>query len=109
MMTSQEVLAVYTTMAKLTGQMVAAAEAGDWDRLTLLEQRCAAHTRTLKEQEPPQPLRGAERERKIELIRQMLVDDRRIRDLTMPWMAQLSALIGHTRTERRVVNAYGAV
>jgi len=109
MMTIQDVLSVYAAMADLTEQMVQAAERSDWDALVLLEQRCAAHVQTLRAQESPQPMAGAERERKIELIRQMLNADRRIRDLTMPWMAQLSRLINSTGTERRVVNAYGSV
>jgi flagellar protein FliT len=111
MMTIQEVLSVYAAMADLTEQMVQAAARSDWDALVLLEQRCAAHVQTLRAQESPQPqpMRGADRERKIELIRQMLNADRQIRDLTMPWMAQLSKLINSTGAERRVVNAYGSV
>ena len=109
MMTSQDILSVYAAMADLTGQMVQAATRSDWDTLVLLEQRCAAHVQALREQEPQQPMQGAERERKIELIRQMLNADRQIRDLTMPWMAQLSKLISSTGTERRVINAYGSV
>ena len=109
MMTIQDVLSVYAAMADLTEQMVQAAQRSDWDNLVLLEQRCAAHAQALREQEPQQPMRGAERERKIELIRQMLNADRQIRDLTMPWMNQLSKLINSTGTERRVVNAYGSV
>ena len=109
MMTIQDVLSVYAAMADLTEQMVQAASRSDWDALALLEQRCAAHVQALREQEVLQPMSGAERERKIELIRQMLNADRQIRDLTMPWMAQLSKLINSTGTERRVVNAYGSV
>ncbi|CAN7683671.1 MULTISPECIES: flagellar protein FliT [Duganella] len=109
MMTSQDILSVYAAMADLTGQMVQAATRSDWDLLVLLEQRCAAHVQALREQEPQQPMQGADRERKIELIRQMLNADRQIRDLTMPWMAQLSKLINATGTERRVINAYGSV
>lgn len=109
MMTSQDILSVYAAMAELTEQMVHAASSSDWDQLVLLEQRCAAHVQALREQEPAQPMQGAERERKINLIHQMLNADRQIRDLTMPWMAQLSKLISSTGTERRVVNAYGSV
>ncbi|MYM68493.1 flagellar protein FliT [Pseudoduganella sp. FT55W] len=109
MMTIQDVLSVYAAMADLTEQMVQAATRSDWDALVLLEQRCAAHVQTLRDQEAPLPMTGAERERKIELIRQMLNADRQIRDLTMPWMAQLSKLINATGTERRVVTAYGSV
>jgi flagellar protein FliT len=109
MMTIQDVLSVYAAMADLTEQMVQAAKRSDWDALVLLEQRCAAHVQTLREQEPQEPMSGADRERKIELIRQMLNADRQIRDLTMPWMAQLSKLINATGTERRIVTAYGSV
>lgn len=109
MMTSQEVLCVYADMAQLTEQMVRAATLSDWDHLVLLEQRVAAQVQLLREQESPQPMQGAEREQKIELIRKMLTADRKIRDLTMPWMAQLSKLINATGTERRVLSAYGSV
>lgn len=109
MMTSQEVLKVYSAMAKLSEMMVAAATAGDWDQLVALEQRCAVHTRRLKAEEPAAPMQGEQRERKIDLIRQILMADRQIRDLTMPWMDHLSALINNVKTERRLVNAYGSV
>lgn len=109
MMTNQDILATYRAMAALTEQMVQAATGSDWDLLVLLEQRVAAHVQALRAQEPAAPMRGAEREQKIELIRQMLNADRQIRDLTLPWMAQLSELINTTSTHRRVVNAYGSV
>lgn len=109
MMTIQDVLSVYAAMADLTEQMVQAASHSDWDTLVLLEQRCAAHVQALREQEPQHTMSGVDRERKIELIRQMLNADRQIRDLTMPWMAQLSKLINATGTERRIVTAYGSV
>jgi flagellar protein FliT len=108
MMTIQDVLSVYAAMADLTEQMVQAAQRSDWDTLVLLEQRCAAHADAARARAAA-PMRGADRERKIELIRQMLNADRQIRDLTMPWMAQLSKLINATGTERRIVNAYGSV
>ena len=108
MMTSQEVVSVYEAMVVLTEQMVLAASASDWDRLVLLEQQCAAHVRRLRDAEPPQPLAGANRERKVEAIRKMLDDDRKIRDLTMPWMTKLSALINNAGAERRLARAYGS-
>ena len=109
MMNNQQVLNVYGAMAQLTEQMLAAAQGNDWDGLVLLEEQCTAQLQLLTEQEPRAPMRGAERERKIELIRQMLTADRQIRDLTMPWMAQLSALINNTGAERRLADAYGGV
>lgn len=107
MMTSQQVVSTYEAMVTITGQMLDAAAASDWDRLVDLEKQCAAHVRVLKDNEPAQPLVGETRTRKIEAIRKMLADDRKIRDLTMPWMAQLSALINNTGAERRLARAYG--
>lgn len=109
MMTNQEVLSEYAAVAELTGQMLAAAEAGDWDRLVVLEQRCTEHVDVLKRCEAAVELNPSGRQAKLDCIRRILADDRRIRDLTMPWMAQLSALINNSGTQRRLANAYGSV
>ncbi|MFP5390422.1 MAG: flagellar protein FliT [Gammaproteobacteria bacterium] len=108
MMTSQQVVSTYEAMVAITGQMLQAATDSDWDRLADLERQCAAHVRALKESEPVQPLVGANRTRKVEAIRKMLDDDRKIRDLTTPWMARLSAMISNAGAERRLARAYGA-
>jgi flagellar protein FliT len=109
MLTSQQMMSVYEEMVELTGQMVAAASNSDWDELAVLERRCAAHVQALKDNEPAAPLTGPSRQKKIEIIRTILANDRLIRELTTPWMTQLSALIGATRTQTRLVGAYGAV
>ena len=109
MMTGQEVLSGYAAVAELTGQMREAAEAGDWDQLVVLEQRCTAHVDRLKGSEAAVELNPTGRQAKIDCIRRILADDRRIRDLTMPWMAQLSAMINNSGTQRRLANAYGSV
>ena len=108
MMTSQQVLSVYEELVDLTGKMVAAASVSDWDQLAALEGRCATHVQALKDAAAP-VLTGENRARKVRIIRKMLDDDRKIRDLTMPWMAQLSSLISNTRSQSRLVNAYGAI
>lgn len=109
MMTGQEVLREYATVAELTGQMLAAAEAGDWDHLVVLEQECTAHVDVLKREEAAVVLNPSGRQAKIDCIRRILAHDRQIRDLTMPWMAQLSALINNSGTQRRLATAYGNV
>jgi flagellar protein FliT len=106
-MNAQEILSVYDAMAGLTDQMLAAANASDWDRLVQLETQCAACVRQLKASGSDGPLSGAERARKVDAIRRILAADRKIRDLTQPWMAKLSAMINNTVTERRVARAYG--
>jgi flagellar protein FliT len=109
MKTSQQILSVYEEMVELTGQMVTAAGNGDWDELAELEGQCAARVQVLKADGPLEPLSGPSRVKKVQIIRQMLDDDRKIRDLTMPWMAQLSSMINSSGTERRLAHAYGAV
>lgn len=107
--TTEQVLVIYESMAQLSTAMLAAARDGDWDRLTELERDCAAQLRILHAHEATVAMHGPARTRKIALIRNILADDREIRDLTMPWMARLSALIGNTRAQTRLANAYGAV
>ena len=109
MMSNENVLTVYEAMVELTGQMVQAASDGDWDNLVVLEQRCSAHLQSLQQGEAATVLNEPGRQKKAEIIKKILADDRKIRDLTMPWMAQLSALINSTGTERRLASAYGAV
>jgi flagellar protein FliT len=106
-MTSEDILTVYESVADLTGQMLAAADSSDWERLVALEQQCSARVSTLRASEAGQPLTATARQRKVALIKKVLADDRRIRDLTEPWMAQLSKLINNNGTQRRLANAYG--
>ena len=108
-MTNVEVLTAYAAMAALTHKMVAAATMSDWDGLEVLEGQVAAQVALLRGNEETVALDAGERQQKLGLIKQMLDDDRQIRDLTMPWMAQLSKLINNTGTERRLAAAYGAV
>lgn len=107
MMTTTEILAVYETMAELSRQMLDAAASGDWERLTQLESRCAGHVAHLRGNEAGVPFQGEQRVRKIALLKRLLDDDRRIRDLAMPKLAELSALISNTGTQRRLAHAYG--
>lgn len=106
-MNSQEVLSLYETVATITDQMLAAAREGDWDRLVALESRCANHVETLKSGEPPEPLTGANRERKVRIIQKILADDKEIRNLTESWMVHLAELINTTSTERKLNQTYG--
>lgn len=108
-MNSQDILTAYETVADLTGQMLAAAGAADWERLVELERQCSAQVQVLGASEAASALNGAGRQRKVELIKKVLADDRRIRDLTSPWMAQLSRLISHSGAQRRLASAYGSV
>jgi flagellar protein FliT len=93
-MTSNDVLSMYENLAGLTTKMSAAAQAGDWTTLTMLEKQCAAHADAAATGVPA--LSGAPRMRKIDLLKQILANDRAIRDVTEPWMGRLEhAMAAH--------------
>jgi len=86
-MTSNEVLAMYENIAALTGRMATAATEGDMDGLARLETQCAIHASAARKGVPA--LEGAQRKRKIDLLKQIMANDRAVRDVTEPWTGQL--------------------
>ncbi|HEU4851114.1 MAG TPA: flagellar protein FliT [Telluria sp.] len=106
-MNSTEVLSLYESVSDLTGKMVAAARSRDWESLVELESSCASRIAALKAGEPPS-LSGETRDRKVRIINTILANDREIRDLTTPWMAELANLINNAGSQRRLTKAYGA-
>ncbi len=108
MMSSQDIITLYEAMSAITGEMLTAARDKDWELLITLESRCAAHVQTLQEKEPVALLSGLELEQKVHIIQKILADDRQIRTLAEPWMAQLSALMNSANTERKLSQAYGS-
>ena len=107
-MTSQEIISLYENVADITDRMLAAARDNDWELLATLESDCSNQVSKIKNAEPLAPLTGAVRERKVRIIRKILEDDRQIRTITEPWMAQLSAMINSTGAERKLSKAYGS-
>ncbi|HJV88508.1 MAG TPA: flagellar protein FliT [Noviherbaspirillum sp.] len=108
-MDNQEILALYETVADITDQMLAAARTGNWEQLAALESRCSSQVEIIKQNDQPrQPLTPSAREKKTRIIKKILEDDRQIRDITEPWMAQLSAILKSAGTERKLSKAYGA-
>ncbi|MET0264632.1 MAG: flagellar protein FliT [Duganella sp.] len=83
-MNSSEVLSMYENIAGLSTQMAAAARMGDWDGVGKLETQCTSAARATAT--GVTPLAGAPRQRKIDLLKQILANDREIRDLADPWM-----------------------
>ena len=83
-MTSNEVLSMYENIAGLSNQMAAAARMGDFDGLSKLEGQCAAEASAVETGVPA--LSGAARQRKIDLLKQILANDRAVRDVTEPWI-----------------------
>ncbi|WP_254926759.1 flagellar protein FliT [Janthinobacterium sp. PC23-8] len=99
LMNSNDVLSMYENIAGLTNQMVVAARSGDWDRLSALENQCAsAASATLVGTVPA--LAGNSRLHKLDLLKQILANDRAIGNITEPWMAQLARTMPAPRAHR---------
>lgn len=90
-MTSNEVLAMYENIAALSGRMAIAASEGDMAGLARLEDQCAIQAAAARNGVPA--LDGAQRKRKIDLLKQIMANDRAVRDVTEPWMGQLDRVL----------------
>lgn len=89
LMTQTDLLTMYEQIAKLTSDMVVAARTNKWDVLCQLEDECAERSRLIEESPVP-ALSGEPRLRKVDLLKQILANDRIIREITEPWMAQVA-------------------
>lgn len=97
----------YESLSLLTAQMREAAMHGEWDRLIQLEQQCSRHVVTMKTANAETELDEPARQRKIQLIKKILVDDADIRSRTEKWMGQLQNIMQSNRHEQRLQQAYG--
>ena len=88
-MTPAEVLSSYEHIVELTNKMLDAARNDDWDDFSLLEHQCAVESKRMLDATIP-ALAGAACFRKLELLKQILANDREIRSITEPWMEQLA-------------------
>ena len=108
-------LALLQQMSAYSTEMVDAARANDWDRLTRLERQVASLRDRLGVEEalafPSRPKRMSEDERakKVALIRRILDDDKEVRVHTQPWMDNVRQLLSGGVHERNIRNAYGDI
>lgn len=86
-MTSNDVLSMYENLAGLSSQMKVAAQAGDWNGFDKLNLQASVAAGAAIGGVPA--LDGAKRQRKIDLLKQLMANDRAIREVTEPWMGQV--------------------
>lgn len=101
-----EAVGNYETLSVLTGQMRMAAQEGEWDHLIELEQQCSRQVAAMRPADERSMLDETSRQRKIQLIKQILADDADIRNRTQTWMTQLQRIIQSNRKEQRLHQAY---
>ncbi|MFZ6849353.1 flagellar protein FliT [Undibacterium sp. RuRC25W] len=107
-MESIELISLYENVAVITDQMLDAARKRDWELLCQLESNCSSTVAIIQKNEVPVPLTPELKERKIKMIKKILADDKEIRDITEPWMAELANLMHSNHTSRKLNQAYGA-
>jgi len=108
MMSYINVLSLYESVAEVTHQMLLAAQQQDWDKLGELEKYCGRYVEKLKTFEELEPLTGEAYARKLASIKQILADDREIRNLMAPWMVKLNSMLNNSHTEHKSPRAYGS-
>ncbi len=106
MLDGKEVISIYESVSTITGQMLLAAQRHDWAELERLETQCAHQIEIIRTRGPLAPVDGEQRERKINLLKKILRDDRLIRDATQPWLKELQALMRNTGNQRKLARHY---
>ena len=96
----------YEQIANASRRMLAAARAEEWDLLTEVERECAGIIDRLRGMGNPEAMSDDGRRRRMEIIRQVLVDDAEIRRLAEPWLARMESYLRGCDNDRRLRDAY---
>jgi len=105
-MSSQKLMSMYGAVANITDKMVDAAKSNNWALLAQLEANCSLHVQAIKDNDVPVVLVSEEREEKVRFINKILADDKKIRDLIYPKLAQLGELMQRSGTQHKLNKAY---
>lgn len=106
MLDNRQNLVPYETVFAISNEMLAAAQQKDWQQMADLEFRCSLLIEQIKNQSLISDLNDELRERKVQLIRAILENDRAIRQITDPWLHELSVFINSLGNQRKLDSAY---
>lgn len=107
MLNSLEMISIYENVAEITDRMLDAAKSADWDLLTELEMDCYTRVQEIKNNDSNEELPLEIKNKKIAIIKKILADDKEIRNITEPWMLQLSKLMKNSESNRKLSQSYG--
>ena len=82
----------YKAIERTSDQMLAAAQAEDWDRVVRLEGACAVLIAQLRYKSRDTDLAPDERKEKVQIMQRILRTDAEIRCLAEPWLNDLAQL-----------------
>ncbi|KAG0740531.1 flagellar protein FliT [Achromobacter marplatensis] len=101
------ILERYQEIAFITGEMLTAAQAGDWDAAMVHGQQYCEQVERLRMTERTVPLDDAARAMKYDLLVRILENDALTRDLALPQLARLGELLGRMKRQQTLLSAYG--
>ncbi|MFY0476480.1 flagellar protein FliT [Achromobacter marplatensis] len=101
------ILENYQEILFITGEMLTAAKAGDWDLAMVHGQQYCERVELLRRSEQKVPLDEAERAMKYDLLVRILENDALTRDLALPQLARLGELLGRMKRQQTLLSAYG--
>ncbi|MBI3094746.1 MAG: flagellar protein FliT [Rhodocyclales bacterium] len=107
-MGSIQAVANYEQLSVLTRQMRETAEQGEWDKLISIEHQCSELVVAMRAVDASVTLDDAARQRKDQLIADILADHGEIRKNVQIWMGQLQHKMQSNRQEQLVLKTYGA-
>lgn len=101
------ILQSYEAMARLSGQMLEAAQQGQWDELVALEQKRDAVLAELRVEAAQHGIPDAVAAQVAKLIEAILAADSETGSLALSWRGELKELLASLGTERKLFQAYG--
>jgi flagellar protein FliT len=101
-MNSSEIITTYEAISITTGQMLKVVQRADWRNLIVLEQECRNLVKKIIINDESKMLSDELRQRKLEIIQQILAVDAEIRTFTQPWTVQLQIILRNTIREHRL-------
>ncbi|MFP4137028.1 MAG: flagellar protein FliT [Halomonas sp.] len=104
---ADDVVAAYEALLHQTRRMLEATNRQDWGTLVAYEADYVMQTHHLRQLDAHVPLTEMDRQRKAQLIEDILENNLRVRDGLMARRDELGELIGISRRQRNLSRAYG--
>ncbi|HEY3325935.1 MAG TPA: flagellar protein FliT [Novimethylophilus sp.] len=101
------VVQTYEAAARLSRQMLVAAQRGEWEVLIDLENQRASVLSNMMAEKNRGAIPDSIAEQVLGLINSILAMDTETRALTVLWSGELHQLLGSIDTERKLSQAYG--
>lgn len=95
---SRMLIDYYKAIEDSSAKMLEAAQAQDWEGVVRYEGTCAVLIEQLRHRAQTVELREEERMEKARIMRRILANDARIRDLAEPWVQYLDGQMNGART-----------